>query len=52
MVYTLRAETFAGMKFRVKKKREIIDKNLCVWTDLSQISRNLVLVNCKKNFRV
>ena len=44
-IHTLRAETFAGIKFRVKKKkkREIIDKNFRVWKDLSQISR--------KNFR-
>ena len=53
---TLRAETFAGIKFRVKKKkkkREIIDKNFRVWTDLSQISRKeLSRILCKAHIHV
>jgi len=50
---TLRAETFAGINFRVLKKREIFDKNFRVWRFLELILRKKLLrIQNKVCFRV
>ena len=59
MYFIYPAEYFRGQKlsralsFAWKKKREIIDKNFRVWTNLSQISRKkLSRILCKAHIHV
>ena len=52
--YYFKGKNFRGRNFRIKKKkREIIDKNFRVWTDLSQILRKkLSQILCKAHIQV